>query len=161
MTPDEFVNVSFPLWGALAVLVAGLSAAGLAFLFGHHLLHRYWPSRSGPPALPRDLCILGGGSERRRWPRTWGNPVEVLVRDPLRVTASCGVVVNRSQGGVAILVDECPEPGSVLSLRPPEAEKDIPWVQVKVIHHRRAGRQWLVGCAFVEAPPWNVLVWLG
>lgn len=142
-------------WAALA---AGLSASGLVFLVGCRLLRHYWPP---PPPAPEAAGSWGVGHERRRWPRRPGNPVPVLVRDAIQAKPSHGVVVNRAEGGVALLVDRRYEPGTLLSVRPPEALDDIPWLAVEVKHGRKAGRQWLVGCQFVEAPPWNAWVWLG
>jgi hypothetical protein len=161
MLRHDLLGVGYPLWIVGMALIAGLAAAGLVFLAGREFLRRYWPSPS-PLALPASQDSLAfGREERRRWPRRWGNPVNVLVLEASKIKPSPAVVVNRSQGGLALLLDDYHEVGTVLSVRPAEAQGDIPWIQVEVRHCRKAGRQWLAGCQFVEAPPWDVWVWLG
>lgn len=98
--------------------------------------------------------------EMRNSPRRWGDPREVRIKLPDE-RRLCGVVINRSEGGVALLLDEKFALDLVVAVRATEAPADVPWINVQVRHCRKAGRNWLVGCQYQESPPWNVLVWFG
>jgi hypothetical protein len=109
-----------------------------------------------------DLEHLRTAPERRRTNRRWGNPVEVRIFSPLAVDEPLrGVVINRSRGGVAILVDNKHEEGTVLNVRAVLAPQYVPGVDVEVKNCRRAGRNWVVGCKYPEEPPWNAIAWFG
>jgi len=100
-------------------------------------------------------------AERRRGePRRWGNPQKVLLAgefpEPLP-----GMVVNRSDGGLALLVARPLEADALLSVRAQEAPERVPWVQMRVRHCHPEGREWLIGCQFTETVPWSVSVWFG
>jgi hypothetical protein len=121
------------------------------------------PVQLAPVYLPtpdEDIFYLRKGRERRRWVRRWGNPVEVRITSPLHPETLSGTVVNRSTGGVALLVDHAFDAGAILKVRAVLAPKNVPCLDVEVKNCRKAGRNWVVGCEYPENPPWNALVWL-
>lgn len=100
--------------------------------------------------------------ERRSSLRRKGNRVKVFVCPGEDLAAVFeGWVIDRSVGGLALSVPKHIDPGSILSVRTPEAPTTIPWVQVEVKNCRARGRQFEVGCRFVAPVPWNVLLLFG
>jgi hypothetical protein len=136
---DEFDSdflQQMPLWAGVA---AGALVSAVVFFQGPRLLRRF--------------------TDRRLHPRRWGNPVEVVL-------AGCGsntraVIVNRSEGGVALLLDQPAAPGTTFNIHPAEAPDSVPWVPVEVRHCRSAGKNWFVGCRFAEEVSWETMVWFG
>ena len=108
-----------------------------------------------------DLAYLKTESERRTSVRNWGNPVEVRILAPTRVYPVRGVVINRSTGGLAILVDNAYEVGALLRVRAVQAPENVTWIGVEVKNCREVGKNWVIGCKYPETPPWNAVVWLG
>jgi hypothetical protein len=98
--------------------------------------------------------------ERRAAPRRKGNPVSVYIRngnaDPFQ-----GWVVDRSSGGLRLLVDDPLEPGCVLSVRPVKVHPAFPWVQVRVKNCHPERKSWSVGCQFVHKLAWDDLQQFG
>jgi hypothetical protein len=108
-----------------------------------------------------DTAYLKTAPERRTTVRRWGNPVEVRVLPTGKVVPLRGVVINRSTGGLAILVDDAYEAGTQLKVRAVVAPPDVPWIDTEIRNCRAVGRNWVVGCKYPETPPWNSVVWLG
>ena len=71
------------------------------------------------------------------------------------------IIINRSSGGVALLVDHDFALEEILFVRVLEAPQSVPVVQVKVRHSRRAGHMHMLGCQYCHELPWNVKVWFG
>lgn len=117
--------------------------------------------RQRPEGLGAEEVDLPPGAERRRSKRRWLNPISVSFYTALEGKSRHGIVVNRSSGGVAILVDHDIPQDETLFVRTLEAPPGVPVIQVKVRHSRRAGRMYLVGCQYCGDEPWNVKVWLG
>jgi hypothetical protein len=179
---------SHRLWSWLPVGI-GLAVACVV-LFGGALFISYWKNiplldlllrrrRQPPPstddpadqqiiplaleylATPReDLTYLDKQNERRATKRYWGNPIEVRIMSQLRPDPRRGAVVNRSTGGLAILVDDAYEPGALLKVRAILAPKDVAWIEIEVKNCHPAGRNWVIGCQYPETPPWKAVVWL-
>jgi hypothetical protein len=63
-----------------------------------------------------------------------------------------GEVVDRSRGGLAVVVAEQARVGERLRVRP-ATEPDVPWAEVEVRHGRPGAGGWLLGCRFAVAPP--------
>jgi hypothetical protein len=137
---SELWGLSLRRWDVWGALFIGMVFGGLLFQTAYYYIKRI--------------------VERRTAWRRWGNPVGVLVDGicggPLR-----GLVVNRSQGGVGMVVDKAFDKGTQLRIRVEGAPKEIPWVPVEVRHCRSAGRNWLIGCKFLEPVSWNTFVWFG
>jgi hypothetical protein len=108
-----------------------------------------------------DLAYLNTGPERRTDVRHWGNPVEVRILSVEQVIPVRGVVINRSTGGLAILVDDTYEVGALLKVRAVQTPQGVSWIDVEVRNCRAVGKNWVIGCKYSETPPWNAVVWLG
>ncbi len=97
-------------------------------------------------------------AERRAEPRRKGNPVSVQVThapsggDPVQ-----GWVVDRSSGGLRILVDQEIKPGTVLNVRPTKSHPGFTWVQVKVKSCRPERSSYNLGCQFTRKLTWTEL----
>jgi hypothetical protein len=119
------------------------------------------PRPGGPQHAPEEADFLVGGAERRRSRRRWFNPTSISFFTALEGRPHHGIVVNRSAGGVALLVDqEFPE-DEILFVRAVEAPKNVPVIQVRVCHCRSAGGMFMLGCEYCQELPWNVKVWFG
>jgi len=158
-----FLDNEPPPWHTWAILAAGLAAALLTLWTGRFVLAQ-WRRRVRPTAdAPEyDPFEQGSVSERRAASRRKGNPVEVLITDadaalePVR-----GWVINRSIGGLCLLMSEELAPGTLLSVKPRQGPFGTPWVQAEVrcCNKDRSGYQ--VGCEFLRTPPWAVLLLFG
>jgi hypothetical protein len=100
--------------------------------------------------------------ERRSAPRRKGNPVSVHicngpdVSDPFQ-----GWVLDRSAGGVRLLVDEAIPAGTLLKMRPTKAPVAFPWVSIKVKSCYPQRKSWNLGCQFLEKLSWEDLQLFG
>ncbi len=152
-----------PPW---AVPAAGAAAALLLILMAMSLRGRRRESPPEPPRrgvlnIPRENASRDGlGEERRRWFRRGGNPTLVVIT-PGRGDPWEGMVVDRSQGGLCLLMDREPQKGTVLSVRMAQAPEHIPAVEVRTVWSRPVGDRWHIGCQFTKQPPLNVLLFFG
>ncbi len=126
-------------------------------------------SRPSGAALPPPA----GGSERRTTPRRQGNLVSVTITCPASPPASAtpagpvasapgassmhGWVLNRSGGGLCLLVDEEIAPGTVLTVTPHLGPATFEWIQVEVKSCRPERQSWLLGCQFLQKFSWDDL----
>jgi hypothetical protein len=145
-------------------LVGGALGLGL-LLVGFSVLGRRRPARPAPGQaqvtyLREDAAQHGMGEERRRSPRRGGNPTAVQVKYR-RVEPFEALVVDRSAGGLSLLMDRELEAGLILSIRVVQAPPQVPWVDVKTVHSRPVGERFQIGCQFVAPPPMSVLLFFG
>jgi len=141
--------------------VAGLAVCGLAFLLGWRFLAGRPGKRSAESDDDFDATFLKGVTqERRSAPRRRGNTVEVqLVAADGKTWV--GWILDRSQGGLGVLVEQPIAEGTALKVRPRTASASIPWSEVTVRSCRREGHQYDVGCQFDRLPNWNELLHFG
>jgi hypothetical protein len=115
-----------------------------------------------PAGAPDDLQYqTGGGVERRAGRRRWGNPTEIHITSPLWPGRLHGLVINRSTGGLAILLQKEVPAGTTINVYSVEAPRSVPFVGLEVCHCRGVSGLFLIGCQFCEEVPWNVRVWFG
>jgi len=103
----------------------------------------------------------GGDSaaERRASQRRGGNLVSILISDVTGTAEALpGWVTDRSSGGLGVWSDEAAVAGTILCVRTAKAAK---WTQVVVKHCRPDKSNWVLGCAFVNQPGWDVLRMFG
>ncbi len=149
-----------------AIPGAGLCASLLSLVVGRYVLSsirsRVKAAGDTPEEPIHDPFDRGSITEQRGTVRRKGNPVEVLVTDgeataePVR-----GWVVDRSMGGLCLMLDDEVAPGAALSLKPRNAPPATPWVQVEVRNCKRTKTAYEVGCRFPKTPPWAVLLLFG
>ena len=104
----------------------------------------------------------GSVTERRSTTRRKGNPVEVLITDAeAEAEPWRGWVVDRSMGGLCLLLHDEVASGSTLGIKPRSAPPATPWVQLEVRSCKKERAGYQVGCQFVRTPPWAVLLLFG
>jgi hypothetical protein len=100
-------------------------------------------------------------ADKRRALRRTGAAVPIHVRGDAADTPIQGLVLNRSRGGLLVRLVEERAAGTTLSIRPLNGHEETPWVQIVVRHAQKTKDCWLLGCAFQEQLPWNVLLLFG
>jgi hypothetical protein len=96
--------------------------------------------------------------DRRATTRRQGNVVPVTLTGPQgREHSLSGWVMNRSGGGLCLLVDEEVSPGTVLTVTPHLGLTAFEWIQVEVKSCRPERKSWLLGCQFIEKLSWDDL----
>ena len=101
-------------------------------------------------------------ADRRGSVRREGAPVRVTLSSPsFRNGVNDGFVVDRSTGGLRIVMTSAIAPGSTMQVRAMNAPDTIGFVMVIVRSCRKSGDHFEVGCEFEKTPPWNVLLLFG
>jgi serine/threonine protein kinase len=112
-----------------------------------------------PPAGPSREAEY---AERRTYPRRAGNPIPVLILDSYHPDEPLhGWVMDRSQGGVGLLVEDALEVETVVEMRPDLPHLQTFWLQVRVVYCYRERLRWHVGCQFVKKLSWEELRFFG
>jgi hypothetical protein len=121
------------------------------------------PPREAPANTPArlDPFLVGSASEKRSVPRRGGLTVRVLLCRAEGGTPIEAAVIDRSLKGLGILVHRSFTRGTLLKVRPRDAHEKTLSVQVAVRNCRQKGKQWFLGCRFLQTPPANVLMLLG
>ena len=119
------------------------------------------PKLSEEALLPGSAVYEGVSRDRRASPRRKGNTIEVElnVRDDL--PAMRGWVLDRSVGGLCIMVEEAIPEGTVVRLRPRALAETIPWTESTIRSCRKDGTHYELGCQFHRTPNWNMLLQFG
>jgi hypothetical protein len=100
--------------------------------------------------------------DNRRTPRRAGKIIEVLVAPqgetefPRR-----GLVLNRSNGGLGVLVNDEYAVGSMIGVMPADASRLTPWVEVEVKSCRKNSDGYELGLQYLMVPPYATLVMFG
>jgi hypothetical protein len=101
-------------------------------------------------------------ADRRGAVRREGGPVRVVLSSTtFRNGVNDGFVVDRSTGGLRILMQAAIAPGSTLQVKAVNAPDTVGFVTVIVRSCRKNGDHFEVGCEFEKTPPWNVLLLFG
>ncbi len=171
MMLPSFLDPDPPPWEVWVIPAAGLLAALVALFVGRHLLARRRIRRPAPVAADGPLAAdgpvhdpfdHGSITERRGSVRRKGNHLEVLISDadakqePVR-----GWVIDRSMGGLCLLLNDALVEGTVLSIKPRQSPPGMPWVQASVCNCKRERNGYEIGCQFVKTPPWGVMLLFG
>jgi hypothetical protein len=163
MLPRWLLDLGIPEFNGWTIPVAGVLAAGLAFVTGSLFFGRR--NGSAKPALAPPTAAPSPPSaptDRRTSHRREGTDVEVLISDAeVKTTPVQGWVIDRSLGGVCLRAPTSFPVGAILSLRPCSAPSVAPWVQVEVKSCRQMVDAWEVGCQFLRTPPYSVLLLFG
>ena len=101
-------------------------------------------------------------ADRRGTVRRDGAPVRVLLSSTtFRNGVNDGYVVDRSTGGLRILIQSALAPGSTLQVKAVNAPDTVGFVTLLVRSCRKNGDHFELGCEFEKTPPWNVLLLFG
>lgn len=115
-----------------------------------------------PPFDPEPTRPIRPSDDRRGGVRRGGPPTPVLVADAESDNDTVGGwVADRSTGGLGLMLKGKLVPGTRVNVRAANAPESAPWVQLRVCHARRVEGAFLVGCQFMQTPPWNVLLLFG
>ena len=140
------------------VPLIGLISCGLAFFVGLRL----FAGRRPESDLPMECDFLQGvNRDRRGAARRKGNTVEVLVSLGQDQPEIKGWVIDRSQGGLCLLLPQAITEKTVVRVRPRSASEQVPWTDVTVRSCREERGQYEVGCQFHRTPTFNLLLQFG
>jgi PilZ domain len=156
--PVLYLKLTVPV---IAGAVAGLGVVGLI----HYLIRpRIAAKVAVAPAAAEahDPFLKGSVGELRKSFRRQGCPVEVLaVNQQTNAAPFKAYVVNRSVGGLGLLLENPIAPETPMTVRPINAPQIAPWIEVVVKSCRESNVGWEVGCQFVKTPPWALLLMFG
>lgn len=158
------MSFEFLTWlhtGAWLAPFIGIGAFGTALWLGWRFFSGRPKVEQTPEALFESHFLSGVSRDRRRAPRRAGHPIEVTLndgsgREPLR-----GMVLDRSIGGLGLLVDVAVPVGATFKVKAAEASKTTACVEVTVRFVRPHGAQHELGCQFHRVPSWNELLQFG
>jgi hypothetical protein len=161
--PTDLVDL---LSGTWPVLLVGLGTAGLAFVVGWTTLRRRKPATTAAAADPlapeRDPFLSGPANDRRAASRRGGHPVTVVLSDPEEKAAPLqGWVVDRSVGGLCLMVSQPVPLGSWWKVRPADGPRTALPISVEVKTCVSAGAEWKLNCRFEKTPSYAVLLMFG
>jgi PilZ domain len=157
--PPSMVFLTEQLW---LILIIGVLVASLAFLMGRRLfIARARRIGSIPPDDLVKAALSTEQLDRRSTPRRKGNLIEVYLTDDSKRLPLHGWVVDRSVGGLCLVVDKPLTEGTILNVRPRKAPQTAPWTSIEIRSCRADRGDWEVGCRFVKAPAWNDLLLFG
>ncbi len=156
-----FSGFDFPDVEAWIAVAAGLVVAYIVYRTMGGGRRRLVPPLTLETAAPVRLSPsteLRRKIERRRFPRRSGNHVAVLLSDDAkRQHSQKGVVLDRSQGGLRLLVDRELEVGTKIDVIAHAAAPLTPWTPIEVLRCQLTAGRWECGCQFVRAVPFNVM----
>lgn len=145
---------------------AGALACGLTYLMGRRLLLKR-RRRAPSPSSVEECSLLesikicrGVRADRRSAPRRRGNTVEIELLLPGQDTPLPAWIVDRSAGGLGILVEKQLPLDSTVQVRPGLGE-NIPWTEAYVRSCRTEGSHFEVGLQFHRTPNWNLMLQFG
>ena len=87
--------------------------------------------------------------------------MQVLLRYPDQEETFPAWVLDRSQGGLCLLVEQPVAVDCVLKVRPRTSNDPTHWVEVIVRSCRAVGIQYEIGVQFQQIPNWNLLLQFG
>jgi hypothetical protein len=135
------------------VYLVGIFFAGVTLLLGRFLMGFMRRAPHGLDAKSAQTTPFPHANEKRVAVRRTGLPLKVLISDAKATKKPfAGLVMNRSIGGLCILVPEKVPEKTILSVRAENAPKDAPWIQVEVRRCETRGVRFEFGCQFVKQP---------
>ena len=111
------------------------------------------PSPATAQPEPNKRPDLKATKEKRMAPRRKTNLHSVLITNgDSKAPPFEGLVVDRSAGGLRLMVKRPVAEGSLLSIRPARAPMSSPWIKVEVRHSTTDNGSTNLGCRFVLRP---------
>ena len=150
-----------PLSDALWMVPAiGLATAALAFAAARRFLAARAPApkAEGPPPADGLSCVA---PDRRKAPRRKGSCAEVDLAPEGGGPPLYAWILDRSVGGLRLLVDRPLPEGATVHVRPRTDGEPLPWCPTAVRSCKFTKTVWEVGVQFVRTPSWNVMQLFG
>jgi hypothetical protein len=97
------------------------------------------------------------GDERRTSTRRKGNPIQLRITRLDNGDLLEGWVVDRSTGGVRLLLDQALPAKTMLSIRPVKAATNYPWIKAEVRSCKPERGGYSIGCMFLQKLTWGEL----
>ena len=151
-------------WPTVAAVSAGLLGTFAVYVFGRRRARARLAAAgaASAEATVPDPFETGSLGERRRGLRRKGGAVGVnIVSDVNPGQMVPGLVLDRSTGGLGLLVEKEVESGTILKVKALNAPQTTPWVEVEVKTCKPDGHEWQLGCSFLKTPPWSILLLFG
>jgi hypothetical protein len=145
------------LWlpGVIFVVVAG----------GGYWLVRPSAQLGEPAPEAKVETVFEKTSDQRNTFRRQGNPVEVyLAALDAKDKPAIGSVLDRSLGGMRLILFSEVAVGTVVAIRPINSEEIVPWVEVEIRSCRPSTElidRFEVGCQYVKSPPYSIQLLFG
>ncbi len=151
-------------WQTLTIPAAGILVTLLVLGAGFYFVSKRKPKAETLETVPSvDPFLQGAASERRQSPRRGGQSIRVtiqLVND--EKTVFDGYVLDRSMGGLRLMVDCVLNINQMLNVRSADAPQTVTWVQVQVRRVKQLpDKTYEIGCQFLRTPPWAILLTFG
>ncbi len=157
-------DLGLPLSESWIVPAVGVAIASCTLVSCFLLVRHRRPGRKSEveQAQWHDPFDQGSVGERRVAARRKGNHVHILVTDAeARGEPILVWVIDRSLGGLCLMLSEELSAGTILSIKPRQHPPGTPWVKVQVRTCKRDSDRFELGCQFVRVPPWGVLLLFG
>jgi hypothetical protein len=111
------------------------------------------PSPAPAPAEPPRPAETKNPKEKRSTPRRKANMQPVLITNgDTKAPPFDGWIVDRSAGGLRLVVKRPIAEGALLSVRPARASASFPWLKVEVRNASTENGTTNLGCRFVLKP---------
>ncbi len=154
-------HLNLSSWEGWAVPLSGMLVTSALVLVGALVSRRSRRRAEKDDQAFRSL-FHGSVADRRHCPRRKGNRVAILIADPRNPgQPSEAWVLDRSEGGLRLVVDAPVEIGVRLNVRPAQAAAAVPWLAVETRSCHPTTGGWALGCEFVPPPPLHVLLLFG
>ena len=155
---DQLMRLPYIVyWLPIAVAVVAAAPLLLWLLRSQRALVAA-PAGAAPPPEPE----LAASSEQRSSFRRGGNTIGIdFMRPGQKDNPLHARLVDRSMGGICLSTHEAIPVGTVLSVRPANADQIVPWIEVEVCVCRPGEESFDVGCRFVKTPPYSILLLFG
>jgi hypothetical protein len=145
----------------------GIAATALVFMIAQKIMGKRQPVLEPPPTSSHrpesDPFLMGSPTDRRRSVRRVGNPMHVRVADESTTKELFeGWILDRSMGGLRVMVPEEVKVGTILCVRTPSHGNHYPWAKIEVqncVPNER--NSFALGCKFVKPLPWGELLLFG
>jgi hypothetical protein len=168
MSVEQFLSAARAVLAENRPVVVG-AAVALSVLAGLLVLSRRLrrPVRSVAVAVADDDALTWvppeqSYADRRGAVRRDGPPVRVVVAGgDFRNGAVDGLVVDRSTGGLRLVLPAGVAPGTTIRVRAANAPDTVGFVPLIVRNCRPENGRFVVGGEFEKTPPWNVLLLFG
>jgi hypothetical protein len=118
--------------------------------------------RPVPPRPSKPMRVQKSLKEKRAFLRRQGKPIRIFLSNAEATQEPTpGWVVDRSRGGLYIVVRQPVPVGTFLNIRAAHAPDTSPWVRVEIRRCRPRGKRWGLGCRFERELPWGELLLFG